>query len=69
MGHIRLHVTLNCLAYSIETFIVDNIESCGMIATDSWRSNTILLTTSSLSMKKIKWDVEPTPKYYETEAL
>ena len=38
MGRIRLHVTLDCSAYSLETFILDNIEPGSMIATDSWRS-------------------------------
>jgi len=38
MGRIRLHVTLDCSAYSLETFILDNIEPGSVIATDSWRS-------------------------------
>jgi hypothetical protein len=38
MGRIRLHVALDCSAYSLETFIIDNIEPGTMIATDSWRS-------------------------------
>jgi transposase-like protein len=38
MGRIRLHVALDCSAYSLETFILDNIEPGSMIATDSWRS-------------------------------
>jgi hypothetical protein len=38
MGRIRLHVTLDCSAYSLETFILDNIEPGSIIATDSWRS-------------------------------
>jgi len=38
MGRIRLHVTLDCSAYSLETFILDNIEPDSTIATDSWRS-------------------------------
>ena len=38
MGRIRLHVTLDCSAYSLETFILDNIEPGSTIATDSWRS-------------------------------
>jgi hypothetical protein len=38
MGRIRLHVALDCSAYSLETFILDNIAPGSMIATDSWRS-------------------------------
>jgi hypothetical protein len=38
MGRIRLHVTLDCSAYSLKTFILDNIEPGSIIATDSWRS-------------------------------
>jgi hypothetical protein len=38
MGRIRLHVTLDCSAYSLETFILDNIEPGTIIVTDSWRS-------------------------------
>ena len=38
MGRIRLHVTLDCSAYSLETFILDNIEPGSIVATDSWQS-------------------------------
>ena len=38
MGRIRLHVTLDCTAYSFETFILQNIEPGSIIATDSMRS-------------------------------
>ncbi len=38
MGRIRLHVALDCSAYSLETFILDNIEPGSIIATDSWPS-------------------------------
>jgi len=38
MGRIRLHVTLDCSAYSLETFILHNIEPGSIIATDSWQS-------------------------------
>jgi hypothetical protein len=38
MGRIRLHLALDCSAYSLETFILDNIEAGSNIATDSWRS-------------------------------
>jgi len=38
MGCIRLHVALDCSAYSLETFILDNVEPGSTIATDSWKS-------------------------------
>ena len=38
MGRIRLHVALDCSAYSLETFILDNVEHGSTIATDSWKS-------------------------------
>ena len=38
MGRIRLHVVLDCTAYSLETFILHNVESGSTIATDSWKS-------------------------------
>lgn len=37
MGRIRLHVALDCSAYSLETFILDNIEPGATIATDDWK--------------------------------
>lgn len=37
MGRIRLHVALDCSAYSLETFILDTIEPGSIIATDAWR--------------------------------
>ena len=42
MGRIRLHVTLDCTAYSLETFILENIEPGSNIATDSLRSYSFL---------------------------
>jgi transposase-like protein len=38
MGRIRLQIILDCSAYSLETFILDNIEPGSIIVTDSWRS-------------------------------
>ena len=35
MGRIRLHVTLDCSAYSLETFILHHIEPGSTIATDA----------------------------------
>jgi hypothetical protein len=36
MGRIRLHVALDCSAYSLETFILHHIEPGSTIATDGW---------------------------------
>ena len=38
MGRIRLHIALDCSAYSLETFILHNVEAGSTIATDSWKS-------------------------------
>jgi len=38
MGRIRLHVALDCSAYSLETFILDNVEPGSTVVTDSWKS-------------------------------
>ena len=38
MGRIRMHIALDCSAYSLETFILQNIEPGSTIATDSLRS-------------------------------
>jgi len=38
MGRIRLHIALDCSAYSLETFIICNIEDGTTIVSDSWRS-------------------------------
>jgi hypothetical protein len=42
MGRIRLHVALDCSGYSLETFILDNIEPGATIATDKWPSYNII---------------------------
>ena len=42
MGRIRLHVALDCSAYSLETFILDNIEPGATIATDSWQAYNVI---------------------------
>ena len=42
MGRIRLHVALDCSGYSLETFILDNIESGATIATHKWPSYNII---------------------------
>jgi len=36
MGRIRLHVALDCSGFSLETFILDNIEPGSTIASDKW---------------------------------
>lgn len=38
MGRIRLHIALDCSSYSLETFILENIETGSTVATDSLRS-------------------------------
>ena len=38
MGRIRLHVALDCSAFSLQTFILDNVQSGSSVVTDSWRS-------------------------------
>ena len=42
MGRIRLHIALDCTGYSLETFILDNIEPGATIATDDWQSYNII---------------------------
>ena len=42
MGRIRLHIALDCSGYSLETFILDNIEPGATIATDDWQSYNII---------------------------
>lgn len=36
MGRVRLQVALDCSSYSLETFILSNVEPGSIIATDSW---------------------------------
>ena len=36
MGRVRLQVALDCSSYSLETFILNNVEPGSKIATDSW---------------------------------
>ena len=38
IGRIRLQLALDCSAYSLETFILENVEPGSTIATDSWKS-------------------------------
>ena len=38
MGRIRLHVALDCSAFSLETFILDNVQPGSTVVTDSWQS-------------------------------
>ena len=32
-----MHVALDCSAYSLETFVLDNVEPGSLVATDSWQ--------------------------------
>jgi len=61
MGRIRLHVILDCSAYSLETFIIHNIEPGSIIVTDSWRSYNFI--DISMSMKK---QTKAVPKIMKT---
>lgn len=36
MGRIRMHVALDCSAYSLQTFILDNVQAGSTIVTDGW---------------------------------
>ena len=42
MGHIRLYVALDCSAYSLETFILDDVQTGSTVVTDSWQSYNFL---------------------------
>ena len=46
MGRVRLHVALDFSAYSLETFILNNIEPGSMICTDGWQSYNIIENNS-----------------------
>ena len=37
IGRIRLHIALDCSGFSLETFILDNIEPGSTIVTDTWK--------------------------------
>lgn len=37
MVRIRLHLALDCFAYSLEAFSLDNIEPIATIAMDDWK--------------------------------
>jgi hypothetical protein len=45
MGRIRMHIALDCSAYSLETFIINNIEPGSIVATDSWSSYNFMSNT------------------------
>ena len=38
MGRIRMHVAFDYSAYSLERFVLDNVEPGSTVATDSWTS-------------------------------
>jgi hypothetical protein len=42
MGRIRLHVALDCSSFSLETFILDNVQPGSTVVTDSWKSYNFL---------------------------
>jgi hypothetical protein len=37
MGRIRLHVALDCSAFSLETFVLEHIEPGSTVVTDAWK--------------------------------
>jgi hypothetical protein len=42
IGRIHLHAALDCSAYSLERFILHNVEPGSTIATDSWQSYNVI---------------------------
>ena len=42
MGRIRMHIALDCSAYSLETFILENVELGSTVVTDSWKGYNFL---------------------------
>ena len=40
-----MHIALDCSAYSLETFIINNVEPGSTIATDSWSSYNFMSNT------------------------
>ena len=64
MGRIRLHVALDCSAYSLETFILDNVEPGSMIATDSWKSYNFIEEAQCVHEKSIQSSVKNNENLY-----
>ena len=64
MGRIRLHVALDCSAYSLETFILDNIEPGSIIATDSWRSYNFIDNNQCVHEKTKQSTIKETESLY-----
>jgi hypothetical protein len=64
MGRIRLHVALDCSAYSLETFILDNIAPGTMIATDSWRSYNFIVNHQCVHEKTKQSTIKETESLY-----
>jgi len=64
MGRIRLHVTLDCTAFSLETFILENIEPGSTIATDSLRSYSFIDNGPWIHEKTIQSDSKNNKNLY-----
>ena len=64
MGRIRLHVALDCTAYSLETFILDNVAPGSTIATDSWTSYNFIEGSNWVHEKTIQVKLKQNPKLY-----
>jgi hypothetical protein len=64
MGRIRLHVALNCTAYSLKTFILDNVAPGSTIATDSWRSYNFIKDYDWSHEKSIQVRSQNNPSLY-----
>lgn len=64
MGRIRLQVALDCSAYSLETFIIHNIEPGSLIATDSWRSYDTILNEQYTHDKTNQGDIRAKKSLY-----
>jgi hypothetical protein len=64
VGRIRLQVVLDCSAYSLETFIIHNIEPGSIIATDSWRSYDTIINESYAHEKTNRSGTKANEKLY-----
>ena len=64
MGRIRLHVALDCTAYSLETFILDNVAPGSTIATDSWRGYNFINDSQWTREKSIQVRLKENPRLY-----
>ena len=54
MGRIRMHVALDCSAYSLETYILHHIEPGSTIATDALQSYSFIEDRGYRHKRRIK---------------